>query len=147
LTATTLEAWARDLDNPVIADAFAGLAARTTSGKAKAERWIKARGEWVASAGWNTVARLTTEDATLPDEWFAGHLETIQRDIHTAKNRVRHCMNGALIAIGCRNEALREKALATAAAVGTVEVDHGETGCKTPDAAAYIRKVVAHRSA
>jgi hypothetical protein len=29
--------------------------------------------------------------------------------------------------------------------IGAVEVDHGETGCKTPDAAAYIAKARAHR--
>ena len=31
-------------------------------------------------------------------------------------------------------------ALQVASAVGTVEVDHGETSCRTPAAAAYIRK-------
>jgi hypothetical protein len=30
--------------------------------------------------------------------------------------------------------------LAAAARIGPVEVDHGETGCKTPDAAAYIKR-------
>jgi len=35
--------------------------------------------------------------------------------------------------------------LAAAKRIGKVEVDHGETGCKTPDAAAYIRKVLDHR--
>lgn len=142
-----LEAWARDLDNPVIAGAFADLAAQTATAKAKAEKWIKARSELIATAGWVVVARLTTVDASLPDEWFAAHLETIERDIHTSKNRVRYAMNNAVIAIGCRNAALKEKALATAATVGPVEVDHGETGCKTPDAAAYIEKVHAHRKA
>ena len=36
---------------------------------------------------------------------------------------------------------------ATAAAkrIGKVDVDHGETGCKTPDAAPYIAKAAAHR--
>ena len=36
-------------------------------------------------------------------------------------------------------------ALAAAKRIGTVEVDHGETGCQTPDAGPYIRKTVAHR--
>jgi len=49
-------------------------------------------------------------------------------------------MNSALIAIGLRNARLERLAQAAAAAVGKVEVDHGETGCVTPDAAAYIRK-------
>jgi hypothetical protein len=49
-------------------------------------------------------------------------------------------MNNALIAIGMRNDALRERALAAARAIGKVVVDHGETGCVTPDAASYIKK-------
>ncbi len=54
-------------------------------------------------------------------------------------------MNNALINIGVRNPALEKKADAAAKRMGTVEVDHGETSCKTPDAAAYIKKTLAHR--
>ena len=53
-------------------------------------------------------------------------------------------MNNALISIGVRNPALEKKAVAAAKRIGTVEVDHGVTGCKTPAAAAYIKKTVAH---
>jgi hypothetical protein len=35
-----------------------------------------------------------------------------------------------------------KRALDASKRIGTVEVDHGETGCKTPDAAPYIRKMV-----
>ena len=51
-------------------------------------------------------------------------------------------MNGALISIGMRNPGLEKKAVAAARRIGKVEVDHGETSCKTPDAVAYIRKGV-----
>jgi hypothetical protein len=54
-------------------------------------------------------------------------------------------MNQAVIGIGVRNDALRRLAVAAAKRIGKVEVDHGETGCKTPDAAAYIEKTVAYR--
>ena len=36
---------------------------------------------------------------------------------------------------------------AVAQSIGKVEVDHGVTGCKTPDAIAYIKKAVEHRKA
>ena len=52
-------------------------------------------------------------------------------------------MNSALISIGVRNSKLERKALAAAKRIGKVEVDHGETSCKTPDATAYIKKTVA----
>ncbi|MFE6587353.1 DNA alkylation repair protein, partial [Bacillus mobilis] len=48
--------------------------------------------------------------------------------------------NRALIAIGVRNESLERQAIETARVIGKVEVDHGETSCKTPDAEAYIKK-------
>jgi hypothetical protein len=54
-------------------------------------------------------------------------------------------MNNAVIAIGIRSPTLRKLALTVAKRIGKVEVDHGETNCKTPDAAAYILKTVAHR--
>ena len=43
-----------------------------------------------------------------------------------------------------RSAAMEKKAIAAAKRIGRVEVDHGETGCKTPDAAAYIKKTAAH---
>jgi hypothetical protein len=53
-------------------------------------------------------------------------------------------MNMAVIQIGCRNAALRKAATAAARRIGKVVVDHGDTACKTPDAAAYIDKAWAH---
>ena len=54
-------------------------------------------------------------------------------------------MNNVLIGIGSYVDELRPRVLAVAKAIGTVHVNHGETGCKTPDASAYIAKMVAHR--
>ena len=55
-------------------------------------------------------------------------------------------MNNALIAIGGRNAKLKKLALAAAKKIGKVEVDHGDTSCKTPDAAAYINKMWARKN-
>ncbi|HEX7343423.1 MAG TPA: DNA alkylation repair protein, partial [bacterium] len=74
---------------------------------------------------------------------FEKFLTIIEREIHRSKNRVREAMNGALIAIGMRNEKLQKQAIAAARRIGKVVVDHGETGCKTPDAEAYILKAAA----
>jgi hypothetical protein len=54
-------------------------------------------------------------------------------------------MNMSLICIGCR-PGLTKKVLAAAGRIGKVEVDHGDTSCKTPDVADYIKKTLAHRS-
>ena len=141
----TLDAWVRDLDSYPIADAFAGLAARAPAARRMMERWMTSDDEWVGRAGWLVLARLAGEAGALGDAELAGYLPTIEREIHTRPNRVRDAMNSALIAIGIRNAPLREQALAAAARIGPVAVDHGDTSCTTPDAAEYISKTVAHR--
>jgi len=144
-TRRLLDAWARTLDNYVIADAFARYAGRTPVARDRAEAWAASAGEWIGRAGWLTLANLAREELELPDSYFLEQLATIEKEIHGRKNRVRDAMNSAVIAIGVRNEALRKAAVAAATRIGKVEVDHGETGCKTPDAAAYIEKTLAHR--
>ena len=79
-------------------------------------------------------------DKSLPDDYFERYLYIIERDIHSRKNRVRYSMNSTMIGIGIRNPNLQEKAIAAVRRIGPVDVDHGETGCKTPDATAYIQK-------
>jgi hypothetical protein len=111
-----------------------------------AERWIPAADEWVSRAGWHLLARLAMQEATLPDDYFEPYLAQIAAEIHTHKNRVRQSMNNALIAIGIRNATLEVKATAIATQIGKVHVDHGDTSCKTPDAAAYIRKARARKT-
>jgi 3-methyladenine DNA glycosylase AlkD len=136
-----LEAWAKDLDNYVITDAFSRFAAETTLAQKKMEKWTKSKKEWIGAAGWNLAAFLAMRDSKFPDEYFESYLPAIEREIHSSKNRVRYSMNSALIAIGTRSLKLQSKALVIAKRIGAVEVDHGETGCKTPDAAEYIERI------
>jgi 3-methyladenine DNA glycosylase AlkD len=145
LDAATADAWAGDLDNDVVAGAFAGVVGRSSLAREKMEAWTRSEEEWLGSAGWVLLGCLAMGDGELPDAFFEPYLETIEREIHAAKNRVRYAMNNALIAIGMRSDALEAQAIAAAGRIGKVVVDHGETGCKTPDAAAYIRKARARR--
>ncbi len=142
-----LEGWARDLDNYVITDAFTNVALAAPGAEARLARWIDADAEWVEQAGWGVLAGLANGAPALPDSLFAPYVARIERDIQGAKNRVRHAMNGALIAIGARSDGLAELATAAAARIGAVQVDHGLTGCKTPAAGPYILKTRAHRAA
>ena len=68
-------------------------------------------------------------------------LRRIEKEIHTAPDRVRLAMNNFLIAAGCFVTALTDDVLATAKRIGKVEVNMGDTACKVPDATAYIMKV------
>jgi 3-methyladenine DNA glycosylase AlkD len=141
-----LDRWARDLNYYVVADLFSNnVAAGSPAAGKKAEEWTASGHEYVCQAGWDLVAVIALKSTSLPDEYFEAWLENIEHGIHGAKNRPRHAMNGALIAIGLRNEGLRAQAEAVAARIGKVEVDHGETGCVTPDATAYIARAWTRR--
>ena len=74
------------------------------------------------------------------------YLKIVEKNIHSSKNRTREAMNQAMISIGIRNNYLKGTAISVAKVVGTVEVDHGETWCKTPDAILYINKTWARRN-
>lgn len=141
---SVVDDWAKDISSYVIIDALATFAAQTSPDPKKIEKWMKSKDEWTGCFGWSVFARLARVDGAYSDEALEQYLNTIERDIRKAKNRVKYAMNSAVISIGVRNEKLQQKALAAAARIGKVEVDHGDTDCKTPDAAAYIRKTVAH---
>ena len=90
----------------------------------------------------------TAED---PDVWsveeLRGLLRQIEAEIGERPNRVRHEMNGALIVMALRDGNLRRSVLAAARRIGPVKVDHGQTGCKTPEVAPYVERTLAHRAA
>lgn len=146
ITGAELDSWIRGVDNYVLADALAGLASRTPVARKKMEKWTRSTNEWVGRIGWGVLARLAMGDSTLTDGDFDGYLAEIERRIHGSRNRVRDAMNMAVIAIGLRSGPFEEKAVAAAKRIGKVVVDHGETGCKTPDAVEYIGKAKSRRT-
>lgn len=145
VTARQLDTWIRDLGDYVLTDAFSGLAGRSPLAPKRMEKWMAARGEWVCATGWNLLCGLAMSDREVPAERLEHFIERIESTIDTQPNRVRYAMNNALIAIGTRDRTLEKHAVAAARRIGPVEVDHGETGCKTPDAVTYIPKAAAHR--
>lgn len=140
-----LDAWADDLDNYVLTDAFSGYVGRTPLAEATMHAWLDAGDEWRTTTAWNLLAGLALRNADRDDAFFLPFLDRIEREIHAARNRVRYAMNNALIAIGIRNDALEQAAVSAAGHIGPVQVDHGETGCKTPDAIPYIRRARARK--
>jgi len=144
IRASTLHAWAKNLDGRGLAGALSNVAAEAPAAKKLMEKWTVAKDEMIGCAGWHTLASMARQDNGLSDVYFENFLGTIESNIHTRKNWVKYAMNNALINIGIRNPALEKKAIAAAKRIGTVEIDHGETGCKTPDAAAYIKKTVVY---
>lgn len=137
-----LDDWVRDLDNYVITDSFVGMVGQTSFAKEKAVTWVSSEHEYVGRAGWHLLGHLAQKDDSPPDDFFLPYLEIIEKKIHQRPNRSREAMNNTLIAIGIRNPDLMEKALVVAARIGEVEVDHGDTSCKTNFAPEYIQRTI-----
>jgi 3-methyladenine DNA glycosylase AlkD len=146
MTDKQFEEWAKGLNNNGIAVMYGKLLIRSPLARKKAEKWHKSKDELIASVGWMLVSGLALGDNELPDGFFDPYLKLIESGIHKQKNRVRYEMNGALITIGLRNERMEKKAMEVARKIGKVIVDHGDTNCKTPDAAEYIARTKAYRN-
>ena len=139
--------WLRDVDNYILAEGLGGLCAQSPRARELSDAWRDSPAEWTASTGWFIV----TCTAGNPDVWSAeqlrGLVSQIESEISQRPNRVRHEMNGALIVIALRDAGLHRSVLAAAARIGPVKVDHGQTGCKTPEVAPYVERTLAHRAA
>ena len=140
----TLNTWAREADSRGLAAAVSNVAADTPHVSKLMEKWTASKKEMIGCAGWHTLASIARQDNDLPDAYFEKRVATIESTVHTSKNWVKYAMNNALINIGVRNPKLEKISIAAAQRIGKIDVDHGETSCKTPDAAAYIKKTVAY---
>lgn len=141
LDGAALDRWAKGVDCPPVAGEFGKLAARSPSADPKMRQWQESGNEFLAEAGYMILAqRISSGD--LPDEECRRLLKQIEREIHGSKNRVKYMMNNVVICIGARGGDLIGAAMESATRIGKVEVDHGETGCKTPDAIPYMKKML-----
>lgn len=142
-----LMGWISSIDCYVHADLVgAKVAAKHPEAGGLMSRCMKSKQEFEQQVGWD-IASVAAMNGTLTDAEAEQLLGAIEKSIHKAPNRARHAMNGALIAIGLRGPSFKKKAIAAARRIGRVEVDHGETGCVTPDAEAYILKAAARKKA
>jgi 3-methyladenine DNA glycosylase AlkD len=147
MTRKALEEWTKGLSYYGLTGLFVKhVASQSGHAREAMEAWMRSSQELVCRAGWELLATLSQQEGAMEDKELGPYLERIEQGIHTAQNRVREAMNSALIAIGARGGAVGNQALAVAKCIGKVEVDHGETGCKTPDATEYILKMRARAS-
>jgi 3-methyladenine DNA glycosylase AlkD len=143
MTPAQLTTWAETANwNMISGFTVAWVASEHPEGFALATKWIDAKQEAVAVAGWKTLGALaaTVPDETLPVKKFAALLDRVAKTISTAPDDVRLAMNMFIIAVGTYVAPLGESALKTARQIGRVEADMGDTACKIPDAEPYILK-------
>lgn len=119
------------------------VAAEHPDAVAIARKWMKSRDETIATAGWCLYAGCLAmrPDEELDLDEIQALMDRVVAEVHTAPNRVRYQMNSFVISVGSYVAPLLEQAKAAAKRIGAVEVDMGDTACKTPLAVDYIAKV------
>ncbi len=142
MSLTSLGKWMEDVDCHGLSVSLSNVAQRSPVAVKMVAKWAKARWELVASTAWMMVAGIARESPQLYTKTeYKAFLKTIEAEIHQAQNRVKASMNGALISIGTYID--EKTAVKVAQRIGLVEVDHGDTSCKTPFAVPYIPKAAA----
>jgi hypothetical protein len=144
MTQKDLQEWVQQASSNNISEyTVPWVAAQGNHGFALGLKWIKSKEPHIAAAGWNTLSGVVSlqPDAALDCKQIEALLQQVEKEIHTAANRVRYCMKGFVIATGSYITALTDKAIAVAKKIGTVTVDKNGTACKVPSAAEAIQKM------
>jgi len=146
MTKQDLQKWVKGAYWYMISDyTVPWIAAESNFGEELAMEWIESDQEFIASAGWSTLSNLVAlkPDSELNINILINLLDKVEKEIHSAQNRVRYSMNGFVIAVGSYVKELTKKAIIIGEKIGKVHVDMGGTACKVPLAPEYIQKVIA----
>lgn len=119
------------------------VASESRFGRELALEWMDSDDEMISTAGWATYASLVAikPDAELDLAEIERLLNRVKNEVGSAPNRTRYEMNNFVISVGGYVAPLTAKAKAAAKAIGTVEVDMGDTSCNVPLAFDYIAKI------
>lgn len=139
-----IQGWAEKASCDAINEyTVAWVAAESEYGWELGMKWIDSPKERIASGGWNTLSGVASmkDDKDLDIETLKKLLKRVEKEIHTAPNRVRYAMNNYVISIGSYVKELTPLANEVGKNIGNVTVDMGNTACKVPFAPEYIKKV------
>lgn len=142
-----LDAWLEDIDTYFLVDTFvAEIASKTPGRLERAERWIASDRDRTAQAGWDLMNYVALSDEDVEDGYFERQLGLIAERIGGYGNWTRRSASNTITGIGLRNATLEAAARRTAAEMGEVEFDPGQTSCVMPDPIEYLEKTKAYRA-
>ena len=122
---------------------LAALIARSPIADKTMREWMKSPDEVTRETEYNILsARLRDDVDSISDADAGKVIATIEKQIHKSPNWARYAMNNAIIALGVWRPKVRKDAVAAATRIGKVDVNHGDTNCKTPEAVSCIEKAV-----
>jgi len=123
----------------------AWVTAESRYGFELALKWIESKKPTVAAAGWSVLSCLVAlkQDDDLEIGTYRKLVKRAQDTLQDQDDDVKYSMNNFVISVGGYVQALTSEAVTAAKAIGVVHVDMGDTECKVPDAAGYIKKMTA----
>lgn len=144
LTRVRIDSMVDAIDNYALAGELGDLIARSPLLMEVHDAWRFDTGEWRSAIGWRMVSALASKGNVSLDAGRA-YLSEIEAGVSAAPNRTRLAMNSAMIALGGYNSCLFEDVVASSGRLGPINVDHGDTGCKTPNPVMYMQKMRARQ--
>jgi len=111
-------------------------------GREMALKWIEAKDETIASAGWQTYSSMVAikEDADLDLAEIKALLQRAAKSIHQQPDRIKYAMNGFVIAVACYVKPLHKLAGDTANGIGEITVEQVGRCSTIPFAPDRIKK-------
>jgi 3-methyladenine DNA glycosylase AlkD len=140
LTVEIADKWVNELEFSIQSDELAALVYKRPFARERMDRWIEDERDLVQRTGWALLYGFAADSAeTFTDAEWKGWLNRIEQTIQAAPNWTRESMNNLPVAIGLRNPALFEAAIACAINYGKISVFHGDkTNCKVNDPVALL---------
>jgi 3-methyladenine DNA glycosylase AlkD len=143
MTMADLQTWVRQAVSLNISEyTVPWVAAEGLFGYQLALEWIDSPKEYIAAAGWSTLGSIVSlkDDADLKLTDLKLLLSRVVKEIHTVNNRIRHTMNGFVMAVGAYVPELSDYALSAAKKIGPVKVHVDGKLSALTDAVEYIGK-------
>jgi hypothetical protein len=146
-TEDELDTWLAQIDSYFLVDTFVReLAAKVPGRLERADRWIDADRDRTAQAGWDLLSLIALSEEPVPGGYLEAHLTRIAERMVSYGNWTRRAASNAITAVGLRSPELEATARETAARMGRVDFDPGQTACVMPDPIEYLEKTKAHRA-
>ena len=136
-----IEKWNKEKQSfYMVGDALGRVIYQSEHGMDFMKKWTQSKQEYTRRIGFVILNYMAQKDDQ-PDSFFTPYVEQCEKELQSSANRAKEGMNNCLIAIGARNEKLRQRVMKAAGKIGPVEIDHGETSCQTFIIEEYLDRI------
>lgn len=128
-----IDAWTEKISFYQTADLFVSeIVIPAGYAKTKMTQWLSSPKPLLVRCAYRIMEHLAKQDSAIDNDRWMEFLYRIEKEIHTAPDRVKEAMNLALIAIGEKNKVLNMEALIIGMRIGQMTIEHGGKETKLP---------------